>query len=138
MSNPEAFRQFVKFAMIGGLNTAVHYLIFLVLFRFVGIYYIAASAIGYCAGITNSYFFNRRWTFRSEETRQGGEFGKFTLVNVASVAVNLWVLQYCVGQLMMRPEFGQIGAIGFSMVTNFIGNKFWTFRKMKEKYCVQP
>ena len=122
--------------MIGGLNTAVHYIVFLFLFRVSGFHYIVASAIGYCAGITNSYFFNRRWTFRSEETRKGVEFGKFTLVNVASIAVNLGVLRYCVGQLLMRPEIGQIVAIGFSMVTNFLGNKFWTFRKLKDRCCI--
>jgi putative flippase GtrA len=124
--------------MVGVLNTAVQYLLFLFLYRVAGMNYIVASAIGYCAGITNSYLWNRVWTFHSEESRKGLEFGKFILVNAVSMAVNLGILRYSVKHLEMRPEIGQIIAIAFSMAANFIGNKFWTFRKMKARYCIEP
>lgn len=120
--------QFLKFAMIGFLNTGIHYLIFLWLFRVVGLYYMLASVIGYCCGLMNSFILNKKWTFKTKGVRKDIEFARFILVNIAALIVNVGTMKYFVSVLKIAPEFSQIGAIGFSMMTNFVGNKFWTFR----------
>ena len=119
--------QFLKFSLIGFLNTSLHYGIFFILLRFQGIHYLVASTIGYCVGMINSFILNKKWTFRTTEVRKDIEFVKFVLVNLAALLVNIGSLKYFVCIVDIRPEFGQIFGISLSMTTNFLGNKFWTF-----------
>lgn len=119
--------QFLKFGLVGVLNTSMHYAIFFLLFSFFGLHYMMSSAIGYASGLLNSYFLNRIWTFRSRYCNKKKEFAKFVFVNGVSLGVNLAVLKLLVVYGALQPEMAQIIAILFSMTANFAGNRFWTF-----------
>jgi len=121
--------QFVKFGLVGVLNTIVHYLVFLLLFRIVGVAMIAASALGYMVGVANSFMLNRRWTFEVSGPSAGTEFVKFTVVNLVSLGMNLLALQLLVSLAGIMPEIAQVMAILCTLVVNFFGNKWWTFKK---------
>ena len=121
--------QFFKFCLIGLLNTGIHYVVFLLLLRLAGIHYLVATVIGYCCGVINSYLMNRTWTFRGAATRRHREFLKFFGVNTVSLGVNVVALEVFVAHLHIPEEFALILAIGLSTVTNFVGNKFWTFQE---------
>lgn len=120
--------QFLRFGLVGGLNTAIQYGVFIVLFRLAGVPMVAASAVGYVAGIVNSYFINRSWTFKMAGGKSTGEFAKFLCVNLLAMGMNLLTLKLLVAQVGISPELAQVGAIGSSLVVNFAGNKLWTFR----------
>ncbi len=125
-----AYNQFCKFCAVGVLNTAVQYGVFYGLLHLFKLNYLMASTIGYCAGLTNSYMFNRKWTFGDVNSPNiNREFIKFVMVNVAALAINLASLRCSVSILHLRPEIGQIISIPLSTVVNFLGNKFWTFSK---------
>jgi putative flippase GtrA len=123
-------KQMVKFGLVGVLNTGIHYATFYVLFAFFGVHYLYASVIGYLAGLINSYFLNRGWTFQAGAKKKSLEFTQFVLVNLIALGVNLAVLELFVGFGGIRPEVAQIFAILFSLTANFLGNKFWTFRSV--------
>jgi putative flippase GtrA len=120
--------QFVKFGLVGVLNSLVHYLVFLLLFRVAGIDMVASSALGYMAGVVNSFLLNRKWTFNITGSGAGSEFVKFCVVNLISMGVNLLVLQSFVSFAGILPEIAQMLAICCTLVINFAGNKWWTFR----------
>ena len=129
MINRETLIQFIKFSLIGILNTAVHYGVFFILFRYGKVYYLLSSGIGYFMGILNSFYCNRKWTFNEKRNEQKSkEFCKFFIVNLASLGVNLLSLKCFVQFFYVAPEIGQIFAICFSMGVNFLGNKLWTFK----------
>ncbi|WP_321371079.1 GtrA family protein [uncultured Desulfuromusa sp.] len=121
--------QFIKFSLVGILNTLVHYLVFYLLFRVAGIAMILASAVGYMTGVLNSYLINRKWTFKPSGSGAGAEFIKFFVVNLVSLGVNLLSLQFLVSALGMLPEIAQVLAIFCSLLVNFSGNKWWTFKQ---------
>ena len=125
-NNVTGIFQFVLFSLVGVLNTLIHYIVFLILFRVFEINYLIASGVGYFVGMVNSYFLNRRWTFMSCNNIPP-EFTKFILVNVISMSTNLIVLKFSVTTIGLIPEVGQIISIIFSIGVNFFGNKFWTF-----------
>ena len=125
---PGAYTQFLKFALIGGVNTAIHYVVFIVFLKLVRIDYLLASSIGYCSGVLNSYYMNRRWTFAAATGSSILEFSQFVCVNVVALLVNLISLKVLVTSFEIIPEFAQVIAIVFSTVCNFVGNKYWTFR----------
>jgi len=120
--------QFVTFGLIGVLNSLIQYVVFVVLLRALGVPMLAASAVGYGCGLVNSYALNRRWTFRVARGRNRTEFARFCLVNLAALGINLLVLDLLVTARSLRPEVAQVAAIAASLVVNFAGNKWWTFR----------
>jgi|ERR1700723_2895666 putative flippase GtrA len=119
--------QFIKFAVVGVLNSAIQYLVFWFLYSLTGTPYLLASVIGYVAGMTNSYFLNRRWTFASRNQQLLTELGKFVTVNLISLGVNLGLLFLLVSSGVMVPQWAQIVAIAGSTLVNFVLNKVWTF-----------
>lgn len=127
ISKPALFVQAAKFGLVGVANTAIHYIVFYVLYVLLGVYYLLSSTIGYGAGLLNSYVLNKTWTFQSKGVDTKMEFGKFVLVNLISLGTNLAALNLFVVQGGLRPEVAQAMAIFFSLAVNFAGNKFWTF-----------
>ena len=123
--------QFIRFALIGVSNTAVHYAVFALLVTLFSMQYLIASAIGYVCGLINSYLLNRSWTFRARARpmkRRVGEFVRFGLVNALALTVNLLVMRGLVELMSVTPYISQLFAIGLALVVNFLGNRFWTFR----------
>jgi putative flippase GtrA len=121
--------QFIKFSIIGGLNTLVHYCIFIILFRMFKVDMIVASTSGYLVGILNSFLLNRSWTFKVQGSGCSKDFIRFLFVNSAALITNIVVLKLLAEKLLIIPEISQLGAILFSLVVNFTGNKWWTFRR---------
>ena len=122
-------RQLLVFAAIGVVNSVIQYIVFLALFRFTGVPMLLASAIGYVCGVVNSYFMNRRWTFRLVRPGNIAEFVRFCLVNGMALAVNLISLEIMVHRGNLIPEVAQVLAIALSVGVNFVGNKWWTFKR---------
>ena len=56
--------QFVKFGIVGVSNTLLTFAVYTLLLKGFGVWYLAASAIGFMVGATNGFLLNRRWTFR--------------------------------------------------------------------------
>lgn len=119
--------QVLKFLAVGVLNTAIQYVLFIALYRVIGVNYLFASVIGYCAGMINSYLLNRNWTFASRNRRVLREAARFTVVNLAALCTNTALLYFFVTSLNFRPPIAQIWAIAGSLTINFLLNKFWTF-----------
>src|ERR1700732_362694 len=56
--------QFVKFGVVGVSNTLLTFAVYGLLLKVFGVWYLAASAIGFIVGATNGFLLNRKWTFR--------------------------------------------------------------------------
>src|ERR1700742_3161243 len=55
--------QFIKFGIVGVSNTVLAFAIYTLLLKVFGVWYLAASAIGFIVGAANGFLLNRRWTF---------------------------------------------------------------------------
>lgn len=137
--------QFLKFAVVGVLNTVVDFLVFQLLNLTIGWMYVA-QVIGYSAGVLNSYFWNSRWTFRKEHKRSAREAASFLVVNLVSLGVSLGVLWACknllgitdawvagwvpawLGGFVKGDTVAKLIATPCAIVVNFIGNKLFVFR----------
>ena len=122
-------KQFVKFSLVGVLNTTIHYGVFYTLYEFLGLYYILASGLGFCLAVTNSYICNKYWTFKSRGADVGREFVKFFIVNIVSLSINLACMAILVELFDLHPPVAQVVTIGITLIVNFTGNKFWTFKR---------
>lgn len=120
--------QFIKFSLVGVSNTLVNYLVFLLLYSLLGLHYLPSAALGWIAGIINSYLLNRRFTFRARHSANLGEGLRFGLVSAGAGVLNLIVLHMLVEWAGMMPELAQVLAIICSYIPNFLFTKLWIFR----------
>src|SRR5580698_5072854 len=56
--------QFVKFGIVGVSNTIIAFAVYTLLLKAFGVWYVAASGIGFAIGAVNGFLWNRAWTFK--------------------------------------------------------------------------
>lgn len=121
--------KFIKFNIVGVMNTALDLGVFALL-TWMGIGEGLAKTISYSCGVLNSYFWNSRWTFKQEHKKSAREFLLFILVNLVSYAVARIVLQGSLTWLHIEnANIRNLIATPASVIVNFIGNKLFVFKK---------
>lgn len=120
--------QFFKFILLGILSTFVNYSIFFISYKFLSLHYTLAYGIGFIVGIFAAYKFNKGWTFGVKEDRKV-YFLKYYCVYIFSLFLGLGFLKFLVNNLDITAEIGNIITIGLTTCTNFLGVKFWVFKK---------
>ena len=93
--NEDLYR-FIKFGIVGVLNTAINWIIFIIL-NMVGIYYIFSNIIAYSLSTLNSYLWNSKWVFKYNGNDIKETTVKFIVLNVIGLILNtsiLYILQY--------------------------------------------
>ena len=121
-----AFIQFIKFSMVGVLNTAVFYAGYFLLLR-LGVFYPVALTVATTVGIANSYVLNRIFTFKSKEKVFSQKI-KFVAVYAIQWLFNLLAVVILVQWMSFSPEIAGLIALVPSVCISFFGHKFWTFR----------
>jgi putative flippase GtrA len=133
--------QFAKFAAVGTLNSFIDFgvlnlLIFLTNIAS-GIGFSIFKAISFLVATTNSYFWNKYWTFESGGSPQVKEAAKFYTIAIIGGFLNISVASFIVNGIA-RPEFisinlwaniGALGGILGAFIWNFLGYKFLVFKK---------
>lgn len=125
-----SFWQLGKFGIVGVANTLIDFGVFMLLHGKMGLVYSVSQVISYSCGMTNSYLWNKFWTFKSRRKIHFVEVAKFVLVNLASLSIALGVLYV----LRERQKWGAaeskvLATLG-SLLVNFLGNKLWVFREI--------
>jgi len=119
--------QFVKFGIVGVSNTLLTFAVYTLLLKGFGVWYLAASAIGFVVGAVNGFLWNRRWTFR-------GHVGdaltpvRWGIVQGCGLGLNLGLLYLLVHDAGLDKLLGQAFATVVVTVLTFIANRAWTFR----------
>ena len=122
-------RQFIKFGLVGASSTIIDWGIYLVLTRFLGIYYIMAKILSFSIAVINSYIWNRRWTFRSNNPQKLREFIKFLIIAFVGVVLNSMIMYIVVDFVHLGDLYGLVFASGIVMFWNFLANKYYTFKE---------
>ncbi len=119
--------QFIKFGIVGVSNTLLTLVVYTVLLKVFGVWYLAASAIGFIAGATNGFLLNRRWTFR-DHVGDALTPVRWAIVQGAGLAVDELMLYVLVHDAKLDKLLAQVCATAFVTVTTFFVNRAWTFR----------
>jgi putative flippase GtrA len=128
---PVMLVQFVKFGIVGVSNTLITFLVYTLLLKGFGVWYIAASAIGFIVGAVNGFLLNRRWTF-------AGHVGdaytplRWAIVQSGGLGINLGLLYVFVHDASIDKLLSQAFATVVVTITTFFVNRAWTFRHEPE------
>lgn len=122
-------KQFLKFGVVGASGTVVNFVVYHLLLHF-QLHIWLAYAVGFIVGGVNNYWWNRRWTFRSQG-HPWKELGQFITVSAVALGISEIVIVFAEKHLPVMPlrnSAAWLMATVVGMGWNFFGNKFWTFR----------
>lgn len=115
-----------RFLLVGGLATAVHYLITALLHGLAGWPMVLASAIGFTVSAIGNYALNARFTFRSERSHRSA-FPRFALTAGAGLLINSLLLTALLG-LGLHAVLAQLMTTLGTLIWNYVINALWTFK----------
>lgn len=118
--------EFIKFLIVGALNTAIGLSAIYALMFFWGIDPFLSNLTGYLFGIMVGYRLNRFWTFSA---RQGSRWSllSYFMVASASYAVNIIVVFLSI-KLNADPYLAQLAGIGSYTILAYVGNTKFVFK----------
>jgi len=120
------FFQGIRFALVGFMNTAVDWIVFAILSQF-NIITSVAKAISFTCGLLNSFFVNRKFTFRVKGFSKRQVIGFFAVEGVM-FALHLLVITFCVATFKIDRVFCNMIATIVCLPVSFLGQKFITFK----------
>lgn len=121
------FLQFLKFGIVGVSNTLIFFAVYTLLLKVFGVWYVAASGIGFAVGAVNGFLWNRAWTFK-------GHVGdaltpvRWFVVQTSGLLVNLGLVYLFVDGAGLGKLEGQAVTIVIVTLLTFFANRAWTFR----------
>lgn len=116
--------EFVRYVLVGVVNTAVSFAAYVVL---VGLStpYVGAAALAFAVGAANGYVLNRRWTFAARDSRRA------RTAYVCVQAVGALATSGAVWLLVHAASAGKLGAYAVAIppvtFSTFLANRVWTF-----------
>jgi putative flippase GtrA len=119
--------QFVKFGIVGISNTVLTLVVYTVLLKVFGVWYLAASAIGFVVGAINGFLLNRRWTFR-EHVGDALTPVRWGVVQTCGLGLDEALLYVLVHDAHLDKLIAQVCATAVVTVSTFFVNRAWTFR----------
>lgn len=124
---PASWWQLAKFGIVGGSGYLINLAVFALLASAFDIHHIAAAVGAFVVAVSNNFFWNRHWTFEPGERPAHFQAARFFAVSLASLAINLAVLELLISGDVMGELPAQAIAVAVAMPFNFLGNKLWTF-----------
>ncbi|HEY2480024.1 MAG TPA: GtrA family protein [Solirubrobacterales bacterium] len=124
---PDNWIQLAKFALVGGSGYVINLGVFTVLGNDLGIGHQVAAVAAFAVAVVNNFLWNRYWTFRSGAGSAGFQAAQFFAVSIASLGLNLAVLELIWRAGVVGPIAAQAIAVAVATPLNFLGNKLWTF-----------
>lgn len=128
----DIFRQFVKFGIVGVINTIVSYGIYSALV-YLGLYYVVANVMAYIVGTIVSYILNSNFVFKKSEGECRSIWKTFIKMCTSYAFVNLLLqsllLALLVEKMGLSKYIAPLFILCITVPLNFVLNKFWAFKK---------
>jgi len=124
----ESIRMFLKYLLVGIINTIVGYVIIFSL-MFVAVPPEISNIIGYIMGVIVCYTLNKVYTFQSKDHPKR-EFPKFVLSLLTSYGLNFLTLILCIHIFKVNPYISQIISGAVYTISGFVFLKYFAFRQV--------
>lgn len=122
---PFKLKTFLTYAIVGGVNTVIHWTVFLVLFYKCGTGQALSNVLAFFVAVTFSFFANARWTFKISASTS--RYVRYTTFMAAMAALLGWSAQiFHLPPLMTLCLFS-----GFSLICGYFYANTVVFRKRK-------
>ena len=124
--------QFLKFGIVGISNNLIHLLVYYSLL-YLGFYYILSNVTAFVIAMINSFYWNRRFVFKSHDGKKGIQLFRFFLVNGFVLLLGTGLMYVIVHILNISEFIAPLLLYIVTIPTSFLLNKFWSFRDNASK-----
>ncbi|MDH5573110.1 MAG: GtrA family protein [Gammaproteobacteria bacterium] len=131
ISNSDTGIQFLKFCFAGIFNTAINYLLFITLYKYLLFHYLLSGVIGFLSGAISGYVINRNWTFNAKHIDYKKGFYTYLVVQLISLLFHTSTLFISTKYFNVIPELSQVFGIAASTIVNFTLSKKFVFKSAK-------
>jgi putative flippase GtrA len=125
------FIQFLKFNAVGLLNTLIDFAVFTLLHS-LGMINTPAQIISYSAGTANSFFWNKKVTFRDRDRGNKEGFDRMQLVrfivlNLVVLGISVLLIHILTDSLGIQVLIAKVLVTFVTVIINFFGSRKWVF-----------
>lgn len=120
-------QQFIKFGLVGCINTATSLAIYYILLFF-SVKYLLASVLGYVSSSIVGFILNKFWVFQAKNTKTVQETVRYYIVYGCALLINLCMMYLLVDILMISDKIAPIITLCVTVPFNFVMSKLWVFK----------
>lgn len=124
----DLIRQFIKFGLVGISNTIISLAVYYI-FIFINLdLYIIGSICGFVVGVLNSYYWNNRFVFTTENRNHLRAILRTFLSYGLTFIISTILLFIMVEFLNISEVIAPLLNLIITVPLNFVLNKFWAFK----------
>jgi len=127
------YKQFIKYCIVGLTGAFVDIGSLYVFVDKIKIPLLVATTMSFILAVINNFFLNKFWTFNEKSKKYGNQMLKFFIVSCVGLLITNLLMFLQVELLDLWYIFAKIITVLIVLVWNFLGNKYWTFGKIKQK-----
>jgi putative flippase GtrA len=135
MLNASTAKQALRFALVGGLNTAIGFIIILG-FLAAGFSDIVSNFTGYVCGLLISFFLNRSWTFGQSANPNRREIITFGFTFMIAYAANLIIVICGMALNLEGNPFVHLAGIAVYTTTFFLMSRNLVYNSVKSNMAI--
>lgn len=133
LKDKDLLKHYFVYIVFGVLTTAVDWLSFWLLRRFVSaLNENISNALAVVISIIFAYFTNRKYVFKSNENNKFMEFWKFFASRLFSLGVNVVSFWFLTDIVSINEYIAKAIIAVFVVILNYITSKIFVFKKSKQ------
>jgi len=121
-------KQFTKFGIVGVSNTLISLFIYYIFIFINKDLYLVGNSVGFVVSVLNSYYWNNRFVFKSENRNHIKALSKTFLSYGITFVLGTVILIIMVQVLMISEAIAPLFNLIITVPLNFVLNKFWAFK----------
>lgn len=122
-------KQLIRFTLVGGIGTAAHYAVLILLVSSLLMHPVIGSTAGFLVGMVVNYLLNRHFTFTSQRSHREA-FWRFGTVALAGIVINTAMMILLTVSLEYHYLLAQVIATILTLSWNFFGSRYWVFKEV--------
>ena len=119
--------KFIKFGIVGFSGVFIDFGTTYVCKEWLKIQKYIANSIGFTVAASSNYFFNRTWTFRSQDPDIAGEYTEFLVISLIGLGIANLIVWLIHSRFKQNFYLSKLFAIGMVTIWNFFANYYITF-----------
>ena len=132
----KTFKQFIKFGIVGCINTFSSWVFYYPLL-FLGLDYRICTTIAYILSSIIGYILNKKWVFK-KNVYDSNSVLKYYIVYGSSYIINMAAMYLWVDVLKLSDLIAPVLTLFITVPYNFIFSRLWVFTKKENKYIKHP
>lgn len=125
--------QIFKYFWVSLLAAIADFTLFMALYEWIGVWYIAANTAGFALGVYINYTLSTIFVFKGQSTKTWSEFIIFTIIGLAGLAVSNITLYLTIDIMGLGGGISKIIAICSAFFWNFSRENFYYLTERNER-----